>query len=61
MQVGDLVRWRLWCGLIVKRDEHITLVKWLHKPYEVENTAYYDYGNEDEWEVISEGRRFGKN
>ncbi len=55
MKVGDLVRWRRWYALVVKKDEWATLVKWLETG-EIEDAAYYDY-SESDWEVISESTR----
>ena len=58
MKVGDLVRWRRWVGLIVKKDDWVTLVKWLETG-EIEDTSTYDY-SENDWEVIRESRRHGE-
>ena len=54
MKVGDLVRWRRWYGLIVKKDEWSTLVMW-HQDGEVEDVANYE-GSSHAWEVVSESR-----
>ena len=54
MKVGDLVRWRIWYGLIVKKDEWATQVKW-HRGGEVEDIANYD-DSPDAWEIVSESR-----
>ena len=55
MKVGDLVRWRRWYGLIVKKDEWSTLVMW-HEDGEVEAIENYEGSLSGCWEIVSESR-----
>lgn len=56
LNLGDLVQWRHWHALVIKKDEWVTLVRWLHDD-SVEAAESYNYGEINEWKVISRAAR----